>query len=265
MSAPEPRICENCRVVITHDGADWVHPLDLRDKFSRVACVEPRPGRPAKPGEIRFGRGRSASRDKLSLHSAIGELAQPTGTPLTVGVDGSYKVITTDGKVRKPMSWAYITTSGLYGLGTSNAPGSVVGGDRPLQGELRAVFWALQRVGDDYPVTLLTDSMDAVELMADWRAGGTTMPSGYTRDRVSGREATLVQLARLIRDAQDRVRVRWVRSHSGEPLNEGADALAKYARFWAAGQLERTTVAADARRAALAALTRHADKHLLPS
>lgn len=251
------RICAVCRVVVVLDNGQWVHPEQFRLKFSDSVCDNPQAGRTAKSHETRFGRGRSSTRDRYSMHGAIPELAQPAGVPITIGVDGSYKLVTT-GVVRKPMSWAFVTTSGVYGLGTATIPGNIVGGDRALQGELRAIWWALHRAGADHPVDLITDSMDAIELLRDWRSGLYRMPRGYTLERASGRQATLLQLAQLVHQRGDEVTVTWVRSHTGHPLNEGADALARMARAWATGRLTRDTVAADARRTVLAALSRHA-------
>ena len=254
------RLCDVCRVVTVYeqDPARWVHPLQFREKFSDHVCDEPVPGRVAQRAEAEWGRGKTFSRDRLSVFASIPELGQEPDTPLTIAVDGSYKLITGEGLVRKPMSWAFLTTAGHYGFGTTTIPGRIVGPDRALQGELRAIWWALVHTPASHPITLVTDSLDAAELMADWRAGVERMPRGYTLDRSSGREATLLQLARKVRQAGDRVTVQWVRGHSGHPLNEGADALAKMARAWATGRLTRQQASADARRAVLAALTRHA-------
>lgn len=254
------RICENCRVVTVLDEASgqWIHPPELRRKFDRSVCAEARPGRVARDREARFGMGRPASKDKFDLHGTVAELGQPPDTPLTVGVDGSYKLTTSGATVRKPMSWAFVATNGQYGLGTATRNGRMVGDDRVLQGELRAIWWAVSRIPRSHPITVLTDSMDAVELAAQWRLGLLTMPRGYTLDRPSGREATLLQLARLVAGAGDRITVDWVRGHSGHPLNEGADALAKIGRAWASRRLTREVVAADARRIVLSALTGYA-------
>lgn len=260
MITEDVRLCDTCRVVIVIDPdcGRWVHPLQFREKFSDHVCDDPRPGRPAQSAEAEWGRGRSFVRDRLSVFASIPELEQDPNTPLSVGVDGSYKLVTGTGLVRKPMSWAYLTTGGRYGFGTSTIPGRIVGGDRALQGELRAIWWAIIKTPITHPLMMVTDSMDAVELVADWKAGGEQMPRGYTLDRSSGREATLIQLAHKIRDAGDRIQIEWVKGHSGHPLNEGADALAKMARAWATGRLTKEQVQVDARRAVLGSLNRFA-------
>jgi ribonuclease HI len=254
------RLCDTCRVVVTQDpeSGRWAHPLPFREKFSDHVCDDPQPGRPAQRAEAEWGRGRSFTRDRLSVFAEIPELAQDPHTPLTVGVDGSYKLVTGAGLVRKPMSWAFLTTGGRYGFGTSTIPGRIVGGDRALQGELRAIWWALVKTPDTHPLKFIIDSMDAIELLADWKKGGEQMPRGYTLARSSGREATLLQLAHRVRDAGDRIETEWVRSHTGHPMNEGADALAKMARAWATGRLLKEQVVVDARRAVIGALGRYA-------
>jgi ribonuclease HI len=273
------RVCANCRVLVQPVGAGpldspfliWEHVPEFAGKFSRAVCSEPAPGRVPSGSELRFGlaRVKSTGGDKLVIKGEIPELAQPGRVPVTVAVDGSYKLHVAENKVRKPMSWAYLTTTGLYGLGTSIVPGSIVGGrpledgsgrdpERALQAELRAMANALQAVGLDHPVIVLSDSRDALDLMSLWRDGYDVMPGGYDTERAGGRESTLGKLARRVKEYPDRVTLRWVPGHSGHPLNEGADALAKMARAWAIGRLERETVAADARNAVLASLTRHA-------
>jgi ribonuclease HI len=129
---------------------------------------------------------------------------------------------------------------------------------RTLQAELRGIANALQAIGTEHPLTILSDSRNALDMMILWRDGYDVMPGGYNPHRTSGRESTLSRLARQTREAADRITLRWVPGHSGHPLNEGADALARMARAWATGQLGKDVVAADARRAVLASLTRHA-------
>lgn len=260
----ELRVCANCRVLVQPLNTvgpflSWEHVPEFAEKFSRSVCPSPAPGRLPSGSEARFGlaRVKTPGGDKLSLKDSIGGLEQPAGTPITVAVDGSYKLTVAD-KVSKPMSWAYLSTNGLYGLGTAIVPGSVVGDQRALQAELRAIAAALQAVGTEHPVTVLTDSRSAIDFMTLWRDGHDVMPGGYNTARAGGRESTLGRLARRAQEGGDQITMLWVRGHTGHPLNEGADALAKMARAWSVGRLERETVAVDARTAVIAALTRHA-------
>lgn len=269
--ADEQRVCANCRVLVQPVGARpvtsplvvWEHVPEFAAKFSRSACDRPAPGRSPSGSEARFGMGRVKSRagaDKWALTGAIDGLAQPAGTPITVAVDGSYKLTVGD-RVVKPMSWAYLATNGLYGLGTSLVPGSVVGGheERKLQAELRAIAHALAAVAGAHPVTVLCDSRDAINFMLLWRDGYDVMPGGYDTERAGGRESTIGRLARRAREGGDRITMQWVRGHSGHPLNEAADTLAKMARAWATGRLDKTTAAAAAPPVVLAALAGHAN------
>lgn len=270
---PALRICANCRVLVhpTADATSWEHVPEFALKFSRAVCSDPEPGKMPSGSEIRFGLGRhkGSSGDKLVLKGAIEGLQQPADAPVTVAVDGSYKLFVSPERVVKPMSWAYVTTAGMYGLGTSIVRGSIVGGrpldngsgldpERSLQAELRAIANAVRAVGDEPPVTLLTDSRDAMNFMILWRQGHQVMPGGYNLERAGGRESTLGRLARRAQQAEDRITLRWVPGHGGHPLHEAADALAKMARAWATGRLDKNTVASDARRICLGALTRHA-------
>lgn len=270
------RVCANCRVLVHPVGTGaagnpflaWEHVPEFAEKFSRSVCPDPQPGRVPSGSEARFGLARikTPGGDKLSLKGSIDGLEPSTGAPITVAVDGSYKLAVAD-KVSKPMSWAYLATHGLYGLGTAIVPGYVVGGNiredgsdpqRTLQAELRAIAAALQAIGDEHPITILADSQDAIAFMTLWRDGHNVMPGGYNLARAGGRESTLGRLARRAREAGDRITMEWVRGHTGHPLNEAADTLARMARLWSVGELLRETVEAEARVTVIAALTHHA-------
>lgn len=249
MTAPDqaddrPYVCDtdDCRVLLYRNKTtgEWEHPPDLRERFSDHVCDDPDPGRPATPGEIRYGRGRTPNNEKIAIYDSIPELAPvDPATPLIIATDGSYKLEEGDndgGTMRKPISWAYLSTNGQYGLGTTKLSGKLVGNKRSLQGELRAVFWALTKTPSTHPVTLITDSLDAVNLLDDWKAGGLTMPAGYDLVRENGRPSTLGQLAKRVRKNADLITVQWIRSHSGHPMNDAVDKMAKTARHWAMGR-----------------------------
>jgi ribonuclease HI len=180
-------------------------------------------------------------------------------------VGGSYKLTITD-RVIKPMSWAYLSTAGQYGLGTSIVQGSVVGGrarpdgtdpDRTLQAELRSMANALRTVEPGTPVTILSDSKDAIGFMNLWRDGYQVWPGGYNPERAGGRESTLGRLARRAQEDRDAIELEWVSGHTRHPLNEATNTLARLARGWTTERLDKDAVAAEARQIVADALDRY--------
>lgn len=252
------RVCASCRVLVEPSGQGWRHVPEFAEKFSRSVCEHPAPGREPSGSEARFGLARikTPGGDKQVIKGELPELALPAGIPITIAVAGSYKLTIGD-KVIKPMSWGYLSTNGLYGLGTSIVPGYVVGEQRWLQAELRAMAAALQAVGDERPLTILSNSKDAIGFMHLWRDGHEVWPGGYNPERAGGRESTLGRLARRARTAQDRITMEWVRGHTGHPLNDAADELSHIARDWATGLIDRDTAADEALDIVQAALDRH--------
>jgi ribonuclease HI len=252
---PDARICDNCSHVAVMNGGTWRHPDWVIMKFVGSVCAVPESGRPAKPGEVKFGRGRNVSRESYSHHATLEDFLKEPGAPVVLATDGSFKK--TEGHIRnRPICWGYVADSGHYGLGGSSMPPRLVG-QQVLQTELRAIWRSLQRLIPEHPVLILTDSLDALELIELWRGGSEQMPPGYTLDRASERPATILQLARLVAANADQVTVQKVQAHTGHPLNEGADALAKVARLWATGRIPKQMAHADARNIAHGTVTRH--------
>ena len=245
-------VCARCRVIVEHDGQNWTHAAD--SPRLPYACNEPTPGRRATPGEVRRGEGRSHERtsDQFSMTDVLAdvEAAFPSGAPVIVGTDGSYKIDLRERAIRHPISWGYLATNGIYACGAAPIPHVVTGPDKSTIAELRAIWWALHRLIPDHPVTIVTDSMDSVELIEAWRSGDPRMPFGYRTERRSGRLATLVRLARLVTNHPSLVTATWVRGHSGHPLNEAADTLAKIGRAWANRKITKLEAETAARRAA---------------
>lgn len=68
-----------------------------------------------------------------------------------------------------------------------------------------------------------------------WMAGDDVLPEGYATYRESGKTPGLVRAQRMIHEDGDRITPVWVKGHRGEPLNEGADALARLASRYALG------------------------------
>lgn len=260
------RVCANCRVLVQPVGSGpldspflvWEHVPEFAGKFSRSVCPDPAPGREASGSEARFGLARikTPGGDKQVIKTAIEGLDVAPGDLITIGVDGSYKLTVAE-RVIKPMSWGYVATNGKYGLGTSIVPGTVVGEQRALQAELRAMANALHAVGDQNPVRIISDSQDAIGFMTLWRDGHEVWPGGYNPQRAGGRESTLGRLARRAREMRGELELEWTAGHIGHPLNEAADALARMARIWTSGRIDKERAAADARTVVLAGLSRY--------
>ena len=93
--------------------------------------------------------------------------------------------------------------------------------------ELRAAIEALNELGEKSEVDLHTDSeylrMGVTQWMAGWKRKGWRTASGSP--------VRNVDLWKALDDAigKHEIRWHWVRGHSGDPLNERADELAKTA------------------------------------
>ncbi|WP_198041513.1 ribonuclease HI [Micromonospora chokoriensis] len=253
---PEVRLCTNCRYIVVREDAQWAHPAWVIDRFPRYQCELPDPGRLAKPREVRAGWGTDVRKDDFSHQSEIEEFALEAQVRVLLGTDGSYRHVEGMDIRQRPICWGYVGENGIYGLGAARMPHRIIGA-RVLQTELRAMWWSLRRLIRHHPVRILSDSQDALDLISLWRYGSEQMPPGYTLDRAGGRKSTILQLAHLVAENADRISVEKVRGHTGHPLNEGADALAKIARAWATGRISKQTAHADARSVARNTVARY--------
>lgn len=139
--------------------------------------------------------------------------------------------------------WGYLGTDGTYGCGREPQFVTKAGRDISTVTELRAVWHA---VGDALtdgqgPLTVVLDSMNAVDLLSRWKAGGDRMPAGYV-GRTKG-EPTLVRLRLAAAANADRLTVQHVHGHAGDTLNEAADVLAQLGMRWARDGLPDDQVA----------------------
>ena len=108
-----------------------------------------------------------------------------------------------------------------------------------LISELRAIGQAVRKLrGRD--ITPLSDSKLAVAMVKKRIDGDDVQPRDYTIERGDGKEAGLVTAQWLIHAQRDRLTPVWAKDHRGEPLNEGADALARLASRYATGTSELT-------------------------
>jgi ribonuclease HI len=138
-------------------------------------------------------------------------------------------VVATDGSVRgKVTGYGWLASSGEYGLMGFPHCKKQIGPRVVLVAELRAIAKAVEKLrGRD--ITVLSDSKLAVAMVKRWMVGDDVLPDGYTTYRESGKPAGLVVAQQMIYAERERITPVWVKGHQGEPLNEGADALARLA------------------------------------
>ncbi|MFG3707071.1 ribonuclease HI [Micromonospora sp. NPDC047670] len=260
----EVRLCESCHGILVEAESRWQHPAWVLEKFPQRHCETPTPGRLAKAREVRAGWGSDVRKDDFfHIRELEDYLVDPDAT-IHVGTDGSYRHVDGPDIRQRPICWGFLASNGLYGLGAARMPHRMIG-QRVLQAELRPIWWSLRRLVRTHYVRILSDSQDALDVVEQWRAGSEQMPPGYTLERAGERKATMLQLAQLVAENASRISVEKVRGHTGHPLNEGADALAKIARMWATGRLVKAEAHADARRVARAQLTRYRENYGRPA
>lgn len=154
------------------------------------------------------------------------EAAQVPADPVWVATDGSVRGRFT--------GYGWLASSGEYELQGFRHSVKLIGPKVVLVAELRAIGSAVQKLrGRD--ITVLSDSKDAIAMANRWMAGHDVLPEGYATYRESGRTPGLVRARELIYQERDRLTLVWAKGHRGEPLNEGADALARLASRYALG------------------------------
>ena len=196
--------------------------------------------------------------DQDLIETARAALAIDTPTPArdsstpAPAADLSPVWVATDGSVRRTITgYGWLASDGAYGMLGFRHSTKQIGTKVVLISELRAIGEAVRKLrGRD--ITLLSDSKLAVAMVMKWMDGDDVLPRGYTTERGDGREAGLVTARRLIHAQRDRLNPVWAKGHRGEPLNEGADALARLASRYATGTSELTNAEYHRRAADLA-------------
>jgi ribonuclease HI len=149
------------------------------------------------------------------------------GEPLTVATDGSVRGSYT--------GYGWLANDGRFRLLGSMKPKGLQVQKAVLLTELRAIDDAVRSL-PGHPLTVLTDSTIAASLISDWMAGCDFYPHGFP-----GAEADqhpLSYIRESIHANRERLSCRWVKAHRGDPLNEGADALARLASRYVRGDTD---------------------------
>lgn len=144
-------------------------------------------------------------------------------------------IVAADGSVRGKFSGnGWLASDGQYGLRGRMDLKTLIGKRPSMVAELRAIDDAVRKL-PHRDLTIVCDNSYAVSMARKWMNGSEILPEGYLAERGVGKTAGLVAAQRRIHANRDRLDIRWERSHQGEPLNEGADALARLASRFARG------------------------------
>ncbi|MGA5537815.1 RNase H family protein [Mycolicibacterium nivoides] len=158
------------------------------------------------------------------VHNAIPEQSVPLPSPRAV--DGGRVTVASDGSVRqRHAGFGWLASSGDYGLAGYRSSSRRVGSQPVLVAELRAIGAAVCALPRHH-LTVLSDSQLAIAMVNRWKRGEPAMPADYPAEEPD-REHCLHAARRRIYVERDRIELRWVHGHPGDPLNEGADGLAR--------------------------------------
>lgn len=195
----------------------WAHIDELRTALPR--CTIQGPG----PGDTEVMADAAAGLPALPEEPPVGELSLPA---LTVAADGSVR--------GRFCGYAWLASDGQYGLQGRIDSRTVIGRRASMVAELRAIDDAVRRLTRRH-LTVYCDNSYAVSMARKWMDGQEILPEGYRTDRATGRQAGLVIAQCRLHRNTARLDIRWARGHRGEPLNEGADALARLASRYVKG------------------------------
>ena len=154
--------------------------------------------------------------------------------PIQAATDGSFSRHAQQG------GWGWITSGGDFGFGRVTCR-------EPVHAELCALRALLTAIPAAQPVTVHCDSRAAIRLVHDLRPLRGEGPWRDPSARTGHARVALHGIRDLLAQRPGPVQLRWVRGHSGHPLNEGADRLALHARRSQTAGLSAGTAADIAR------------------
>lgn len=137
--------------------------------------------------------------------------------PLTVATDGSVR--------EKAAGFGWLAASGAYDICGYRSTLKRLGREPVLVTELCAIGSAVLGL-PRHTLLVLSDSRSAIEMVNRWKRRDFVLPVGYP-DTNCATVWNLAWIQRRIFAERKRITLQWVPGHHGEPLNEGADALAR--------------------------------------
>lgn len=170
-----------------------------------------------------------------ALRSAAMRALRPA-RPVVAPPTGSLTVATDDSATRGRIGWGWLAEDGRHGHGTETPSVRQCARRRhPVLAELRAISQAISAL-PHRDLVIRTDCRAAVSLVEEWAVGGDRLPDGYAATHHTAvKQGGLLWMQEQVRTEAPRLDIGWVRGHAGDPLNEGADSLAKLARRGAEG------------------------------
>lgn len=143
--------------------------------------------------------------------------------------------VATDGSVYRDFcGCGWLADSGEYGLRGHQNNKQLTTHKSVLAAELLAIKYAIEQL-PRRRIYVFSDSKLAVNVAQWWMAGNKGLPNRYRDANAHSYGPRLIDAQPAIRDNSRRITITWRKGHRGEPLNEGADSLAKLARRYSVG------------------------------